>query len=230
MNGERRFYARLAVVVYVVWAVAFKLVGNFASTLDSRNLTTAADLAIPLVPQFIWPYMLCYVFPFLPLFLVRDWHRFNRALLAIVIANVTAFSVYLLFPVAFPWPDLGTTISDRTLALALSLDFDPAANKFPSLHVTFAWIVYFLCRGQPRQRMVEWGVLATAILITASTVLVKQHILFDAAGGIAWATGSWLLASRIYARWADPLVPASVVLRQVTRRLLRPPKPGEISE
>jgi hypothetical protein len=61
----RRHYAKVLVVVYLAWIVAFQIVGRYAQTLLTRDLTTAWDRAIPFVAAFVWPYEVCYVFPFL---------------------------------------------------------------------------------------------------------------------------------------------------------------------
>jgi membrane-associated phospholipid phosphatase len=219
VTRERRYYSRVALIAYAVWLAAFEAVGIYANTLPTRDLTSAADQGIPCVPEFVWAYGLCYVFPFLPLFLVRDWHRVNRALLAIALASVTAFAVYLLLPIAFPRPVLGDSLSERLLAMEYAADFSPGANKLPSLHVIFAWIICFVCYGQTAKRYVDAVVIGIAILISISTLFVKQHILLDVACGFACACGAWLLATRIYVQRVDPQVSAITVMRQMTTRL-----------
>lgn len=148
MKRDRKFYIKVSLVVYFTWAVVFEAVGWYASTLPAEDLTTHVDRQIPFIPVFIWAYLLCYVFPFLPLFVIKDWHRFNRGLLAIILANISAFTVYLTFPISFPRPELGHTLSEHLLSFIYGVDFHPGANKLPSLHVTFAWIIYLVCWGQ----------------------------------------------------------------------------------
>ncbi|HSB06560.1 MAG TPA: hypothetical protein VLK23_15360 [Thermodesulfobacteriota bacterium] len=91
MKWDRKFYVKISLVVYFIWAIVFEAVGWYASMLPARDFTTHIDRQIPLISAFVWPYVLCYVFPFLPLFVVKDWHRFNRALLSIILANLSAF-------------------------------------------------------------------------------------------------------------------------------------------
>ena len=47
---------------------------------------------------------------------------------------------YLALPIAFPRPELGSSLAERVLAVEYAADFRPGANKLPSLHVTFAWL------------------------------------------------------------------------------------------
>ncbi len=227
MKRERLIYTGATLGFFVVWIFAFFAVGNYAAMLPTRDLTTALDRAIPLVPGFVWLYELCYIFPLVPLFIVRNWHRYNRALLAILLANVTAFGVYLLLPLAFPKPVLGTSLSERLLASIIAADFSPGANKLPSLHVIFSWIVYFLCRGESRKSWVTPAVFITALAISVSTLFVKQHILYDVVGGFIWAVGCWKVAGYLYPRMANTALPAPVALRNmIVRPFVRTPRPA----
>ncbi|OGD22102.1 MAG: hypothetical protein A2W03_10725 [Candidatus Aminicenantes bacterium RBG_16_63_16] len=221
MEKERLYYLRVSLLVYLVWIVVFEAVGSYAATLPTTDLTLPVDRQIPLISWFIWPYLLCYLFPFLPLFVVKDWHRFNRALLAIILANAAAFLVYILLPVAFPHPELGSGLSDHVLALQFRYDFRPGANKLPSLHVTYAWIVYLVCRKQGLGRVREGLILLAAALISVSTLFVKQHIILDVFAGAAWAFAAWLAAGRLYPRLAPAgMSPAEALKRLVGRAAL----------
>ncbi|MGB8960319.1 MAG: phosphatase PAP2 family protein [Candidatus Aminicenantales bacterium] len=202
MDAERRFYIKASLVVYLAYAVLFEALGFYAVTLPTRDLSLPLDRSLPVIPAFIWPYLLCYVFPFLPFFVIKDWHRFNRAVLALVLAVAAAFVVYLALPIAFPHPDLGTGLSDRVLAFQFRTDFYPGANKLPSLHVTFAWLVWLVCLKQGLGRWREIAILAVAVMISISTLFVRQHILVDVLVGTAWAFAAWWTAGRLYPRFS----------------------------
>ena len=75
----KRRYAGILLVAYAIWFVTFMAVGRYAATLRTRDLTSALDRAIPLVPAFVWPYELCYALPVAALFVLRDFRRFDRA-------------------------------------------------------------------------------------------------------------------------------------------------------
>jgi membrane-associated phospholipid phosphatase len=188
--------AAILVVAYAIWFAGFEAVGCYAATLPTTDFTTAWDRAVPLVPAFVWPYELCYALPLLALLVIRDGRRFAAALAAIFVATVTASVVYLLLPVAFPRPPLGASLSDRLLALEYAADFSPGANKLPSMHVALSWIMGCAMYRQ-RGRVVDVLVFGLVAVITASTVLVKQHLLIDAAAGVAWGLASFWLAKRL---------------------------------
>lgn len=222
MEQERRFYIKASFLAYLIWIIVFEAVGFYAVTLPTRDVTLSLDRHIPLLSGFIWPYLLCYVFPFLPLLVVKDWHRFNIAILAVLIANAAAFFVYFMLPIAFPRPDLGPGLSDRILALQYRYDFQPGANKLPSLHVTFAWVVYLVCRKQGLGRFRESLVLLTASLISVSTLFIKQHILLDVIVGAAWAFAAWQAAARLYPRLAAPDMRPPEAFKHLIRKAALP--------
>jgi len=219
MSSQRKYYVKLSVVVYAIWLAAYEIVGHYVKTLPTIDLTGFIDRQIPLIPEFVWAYAFCYIYPFVPLFVTVDWHRYNRGLIAMAIANITAFAVYILYPVAMPRVPLGDSISEKLLGFIYWLDFKPAVTELPSLHVFFAWLVYLMSRKQRLNQFGDAVLFSIAAAITVSTLFVKQHFVLDVVAGLIWATGSWLLAGLLYSRLADPALEPAVALRQVMARL-----------
>ena len=185
-------------MLYIVWLFVFDSVGRTAAMLHVRDLSLPLDLRIPFVPAFVWPYLLGYLYPLLPFLALRDWHRFNTAVLAVILGNLTAYMVYFFFPLAFPKPELGPGLAERILAFHTNLDFDPGANKLPSFHVASIWIVVLACR---KQRLGRWGdaaAIAGAVLISVSTLFVKKHVVLDVLAGLLLALLAWTAARRLY--------------------------------
>jgi membrane-associated phospholipid phosphatase len=222
-SQNRWFYTKVCIVAYAIWIAAFEAVGYYATTLPSHNLMTSLDRQIPLFPIFIWPYTLCYLFPFLPLMVAKDWHRLNIGLLAIFLSSLIAFVVYIAYPVAFPRLDVGQGLSGRLLSFQYATDFQPGANNFPSLHVAISWIIYFICRKQGLSRISEWSILLLAILITVSTLFVKQHVIFDVAGGFLLAIGTWIAAKYVYLAHSKTDLDAPGMLKFILLKLLPVP-------
>ena len=216
--GERLFYLKATLLLYAAWALVFELVGHVAETLPTVDLTLPLDRRIPFIALFVWPYVLCHAWPFLALAALKDWHRFNKAFLAILLANLTAYIVYILMPVAFPRPELGTGLSDRLLAWYYQVDFYPGANKLPSLHVAFIWITAIACRKQRLGRVGDGLVLLGAALITLSTLFVKQHIVLDVVLGTAWGFAAWFAARRLYPSLVGPVGEPAEALKRMIRK------------
>jgi len=119
--------------------------------------------------------------------------RWLSALLLVVILISLPNSIFP-YPIAFPRPELGQSLSERLLSLIYKVDFHPGANKLPSLHVTFTWIIYLVCHKQQLKRLGDALLFFFALLITLSALLVKQHTILDVIAGIFWAIASWRLA------------------------------------
>jgi hypothetical protein len=218
MTG-RRFFLTVGLVTYVILDVLFALVGVFTTPRAAHDLTTAWDLKIPLVPQFIWAYMVFWAFPFVPFLVVRDWHRFNRFVISGILVSVTAWATYLAWPVVVYRPELGNGLSERLLSAVYRFDdIRTGANNFPSLHVACAWLVVACCRRQGLSRPVEGSITLVAAAITASTVLARFHVLLDVGAGLLWAWGSWIAAGAIYTRWAPSGAGPEDALRAVGSR------------
>jgi len=192
------------VCAYLVWVLCYELVGHAAALLPTHDLTSALDRAIPLWPPAVWVYEACYVLPLVPVLLARDWHRINVWLLACLLANLSAFVVYMALPVAFPRPVLGDSWAERVIAFEYAIDFEPGANNLPSMHVTLSWLAAFACARQGRSPLLVALLATLAALISVSTVLVKQHLVWDVVAGLGWAPASWLLAKALYRRRLRP--------------------------
>jgi len=196
--GLRKRYALVVLAGYLIWTLSYELVGLLAARLPTVDLTTALDRAIPLWPPAVWAYEACYLLPFVPVLIARDWHRVNVWLLSCLVANLSAFFVYFAVPVAFPRPALGSSLAERVIALEYELDFHPGANNLPSMHVALSVLALFACNQQGLRRPALALLTLLVIAIALSTLLVKQHLALDAATGSMWAILSWKLVSRHY--------------------------------
>jgi len=200
-QGRLRWrYAKVLAVAYVAWFAAFEVVGRYAATLRTFDLTGPWDRAVPLIPAFVWAYEACYALPILFIFVIKDWHRFNVALFAIAIANAAAFAVYVALPIAFARPELGKGFPERILALEYAADFHPGANKLPSMHVAMAWIMILAMWRQAGARLDLW-LCALAVLFTVAPVFVKQHLIADVVVAVPWGMAAYWAAGRLYRRF-----------------------------
>ena len=196
--GERRFFLIAGLAIYVAWLFVFDSVGRTAAMLPARDLTLRLDTRIPFVAAFVWPYLLGYLYPLLPFLALRDWHRFNTAVLAVILGNLAAYVVYFLYPLAFSKPVLGPGLAERILAFHTRLDFDPGANKLPSFHVAAVWIAVLACRKQKLGRWGDAAAVAGAVLVSVSTLFVKKHVVLDVLAGLLLASLAWGAARRLY--------------------------------
>jgi membrane-associated phospholipid phosphatase len=155
---------------------------------------------IPLIPAAAPLYASLYAELALPVFFVRTGRAFVRLQATSALACLVAFAVFLLLPMTYPRPHLDAHGGAGGVLVAV-WGADAAACTFPSLHVTCAWIVAFSLGERSRAWRMAWGV--NAVLISVSTLLVKQHFIVDVAGGTALAVAAWRVAAKLVT-WCEP--------------------------
>lgn len=89
-------------------------------------------------------------------------------------------------------------LQNESLACRYHYRIDAPVNLFPSIHCLVSWLCWAGVRNRkelPRRyrRSAFW--MAAAVCV--STLTTKQHVLWDAAGGIALAEFSYWAAGRL---------------------------------
>jgi membrane-associated phospholipid phosphatase len=195
-----RYFGPFA-VQYLLWLGLYLAVNHATAGRSVAQPLLPFEARIPLV---LWAYpFYAAVYPeiLLPLFLARTRRTYIRTQLAVGIASIIAFVVFLAAPMAYPRPAVEPH-GALSFLLALEYAVDGPRCTFPSLHVAVAWIFYLGLRDEaPRWRLVLLGL---ALSVTISTVLVKQHFAVDLVAGMVLAWGAWALAPKILPRLRPP--------------------------
>jgi membrane-associated phospholipid phosphatase len=145
-------------------------------------LMTVMDNQIPRIPAFTIPYLA--FLPWLWGVIFYSWLKnrsFRHLAYSVIIVNLVAFCVYLMFQTYMP-RDLITSNDFFSSLLQFIYNHDQPYNAFPSLHSALSVVVatYFVCR---KSRW-SWVFILSAVVIIASTLLIKQHSIADAVSGI----------------------------------------------
>jgi len=167
---------------------------------DRLQLWFTWELAIPLVPWMVWPYLSIFASFFLPMFAL-DVPRIRALCLRLAIATVLSGLVFLLFPTELGFTRLDTA-PGTTPAFRLIHALDLPHNLAPSLHVSWSLILLLSLRSVSPPWL-RTGFDAWLALLIASVVFTHQHHLLDVAGGMLVA-----LAARAAVgpdgRWSIP--------------------------
>jgi len=206
--------SRIAANVFLVVGVFFILLNtvvyDWTGGLYSRgfHLATPLDTAIPFVPE----WAIFYLYLFYPVsaltmawFSLVEYRRGYSLAFSLILVNLVADLVYLLFPVTTDlWrqellahPMVGNAFASAMYAHYAS---DPSFNCFPSLHAAvaticwYAWYRYARQRNSAVVRGIAIGMLVVGIGVVLSTLFVKQHYIADEIAGIllAWGIGRWV--------------------------------------
>lgn len=160
-----------------------------------HHFDTVIDNITPLVPVFVVPYLSLYVLGALGAvaFIRHGVHYFGIVALAVLLDLAISYIFYLFYQTEVIRPNIsGSDIFSQLVRQVYAND--RPYNDFPSLHVSLSIIVAsfwhrYICRG-------SWLIATWAVLIAASTILIKQHYLWDVVGGIGAATLSVYAAVR----------------------------------
>jgi membrane-associated phospholipid phosphatase len=161
------------------------------------NPETEFDASIPFVPQFVFAYLLYYPWVLTPIPILRSRAQFYHAVSAFGLVQLVATTIFMLFPSHMTRPVIiGDGISHELLRVMYRLD--NGFNLIPSLHVAHSMLVALFFRSlRPKLfPIVAFGTL----MISVSTVFVKQHYFLDIPAGMALAIVAYYASVPIYYR------------------------------
>lgn len=165
-----------------------------------RDMARSIDSRIPLIPQFIFIYVLWYpliaVFPLM--LYVHETGLYNQYILSIILDVLLSLLIYWFYPTSFVRPKpMKNCLSGRALALMYVVDYK-GRNCMPSMHCSQCFIIgyYTLC-CQSMPGLVQAGLLLLCMGIVFGTVLTKQHVLIDVITALPLAVICILTASLI---------------------------------
>jgi membrane-associated phospholipid phosphatase len=202
--------ANLFLFVVVFYLLLNTIVYDWTGSLYTSgfHLNTALDNLVPFVPE----WAVFYLYLFYPLsaltmawFALVDYRRGYALAFSLILINVAADLVYVIFPVTTDvWRAelLSHPLAGNAFASAVYAHYarDPSFNCFPSLHAAVATITFYAWHrcARLRQSRVVRGIsvlmLVVGIGVVLSTLFVKQHYIADEIAGIllAWGVGRWM--------------------------------------
>ena len=186
-SGSRQARVPAAIVKLLLALLGTALFGLYltinalSAGRPARSLETPLDRAIPFRPAWTYVYVAAFVFPFLPLALVRHLGVFKRTVAAFAAVLLFCCACYLVFPVRIERPTFPIE-SLATWGLGLTYTIDHPYNCFPSFHLGSAFLTALV--AWRLDRAIGAGAFLLATLIGVSTLFTKQHFAADVAAGI----------------------------------------------
>ena len=158
-------------------------------------VATPLDAWIPLVPLFVVPYLLFFVYVLgtVAMLFFDPSDRYYRMVGSVFVGMVIATAVFYFFPTYMDRPEL-TGEGPFWDGLRFVYASDGPYNALPSTHVFYSVLAcYQLFRWKPSAKRAQVLSLLFCLTVCASTVLVKQHHTPDIPAGAALALGIALL-------------------------------------
>ena len=160
------------------------------------DFTMGFDRAVPLVPFFVWFYILAFPFWAIGYLLSarRGKETFYRFVATDLTIHLTCFVIFLILPTTNVRPEItGNSWSEQMLQFVYAMDGgNSPSNLFPSIHCYVSWLSWRSVHKS--EKIPEWYQhfsLIFAILIIISTQVLKQHYLVDAVVGVVLVELAW---------------------------------------
>jgi len=161
-----------------------KLVMSYLS-LSEVSLLLPGEEQIPFMPMTIFIYIIQWVLPISVFMMITKKQRIMKILVAFLITILIHNMFFLIFPVEYSLRPVFSMDSTIAVLVGYLYQMDAPINTFPSMHVSFVFLIYFIIKRYRPQ--FKWTFLFLAVAISISTVLVKQHYILDVGAGFILA-------------------------------------------
>jgi membrane-associated phospholipid phosphatase len=204
----------------VLYLISFFLLEN--SDVELNWIHCALDDRIPFCEYFVIPYVLWYFLIFATLWYFGFRCKDHTEYWQLVASIGTGMTVFLIVSYVYPnGHNLRPVLADGNVfvqAVKLLYRIDTPTNILPSMHVfdAVACAVAF-CKNEEcrKNKKLIFGVTLLAVLITLSTVFLKQHSLIDVALALLLYAFCYLLFYKIawqHREWVASLLTKKEVL------------------
>ncbi len=181
-------------IIPLIFAVSFNMAVYFGSRIIAGNwhhynIESSLDRLIPIWAPSVIIYLGCYLFWAANYIIIAQQEKDTvcQFFSADFLSRIVCLIFYLVVPTTNVRPNVDPSGFWNQLLLYL-YSIDAADNLFPSIHCLVSWFCYIGIRGN--QKIPKWyrGLSCImALLVCASTLLTKQHVIIDVIGGILLA-------------------------------------------
>jgi membrane-associated phospholipid phosphatase len=185
-NRKKWFWAASG---YIGFCLFYTLAGNLHWRPPATIFPAAIDGWLPFMDWTIWIYHSQFVLLLCCIAAIKEPENLSATLYAMALASLLSFAIFLLYPTTIPrTAQTGDGLTAKAFQILYAID--SAANCFPSLHVSLAWLAATAVRRE--NNLLGAPVMLWAFLISLSTLTTKQHYFVDVLGGLGVAALSRL--------------------------------------
>lgn len=189
LNTEEFSHLKL-LLFWPVFGLLFTAAERLYTPVRFYPVHCTLDDLIPFCEWFLLPYLFWFVFLIgtLAYTLFRDVNAFKRMMHFIIFTYTVTIVLYFLFPTCQQLrPEIFPRDNALTRFMGWFYRFDTNTNVCPSIHVLGSFAALFgLCECHRFQTRRGWKLAfaGVAVLISVSTVFVKQHSALDVAAAL----------------------------------------------
>lgn len=152
----------------------------WGAVFGARNIQFSFEDGIPFVSNAVFAYLLAFPFLLITVFVIKKYNDFTVVFGIYAVIIFVSLAIFFQFPTTMVRPHAPESGIVGWL-FGIMRKIDGPNNLFPSLHVSsvvFMALVngYFLPKS-------KWLSIMCAVLISISTLLIKQHAILDVLGG-----------------------------------------------
>lgn len=173
----------------IIYQALFYFLAKF-TPVEPHIVGGSIDNSIPFVPIFIIPYVLWYLFlVVVPCMLYhQDKKSFYWYLVTNFLVDTVATIIFVFYPTLLIRPEIHVNGIFTWLTNLIYLGDTPALNCFPSIHCANCFVALFIMiKGNKVKNYQRFTTSIFALLIIASTLLIKQHVVIDVVGAFILA-------------------------------------------
>ena len=140
------------------------------------------DDKIPFIGYFIYIYNMFYPFTLIALFYLykKDKDTYYKGIIAGTIGYLICDIIFILYPTIMYRPIIPSISPITDFVIKITFIYDnPPLNCFPSIHCLFSFQVIYSFLSSKLSNRDKIIVTFISLLIIISTLLVKQHYIFD---------------------------------------------------
>lgn len=186
-------------IILITSLIAFQCLIYFLTKLLQNNfhlLESTFDNFIPFIPHFVYFYILWYLLLIIIPFLLfkKDKNMFAVYYISYALSVVIAGVIFVIYPTTIDRPMIKTiNLTTYLVNLIYKLD-SPAINLLPSMHCLFCFFFIFSTfKNKNIKKKYQISIFIISLLIIASTVFIKQHILIDIIASLIIATFCFII-------------------------------------
>lgn len=185
-----------------VMGLCFLILERFTAGVVYHPVWCPLDDLIPFCEVFLIPYLLWFVlYLWIHVYLLKyDVPAFRRFMYFLYVTYIPTLIFYAIYPTCQNLrPESFSRDNILTRIMGLFYILDTNTNVCPSLHVVGSMAIAIAAWDTPRLRKswACWAVTAMCILVSISTMFVKQHSVIDVAAGAALSAVGYVLVYRI---------------------------------